>query len=213
MANIRYDYGSIRGSEEVLRTIKKRFKPGAILFGILSFIFLAMFILGFAFELYVLVAMGMIFFLPMMILWLIFLVRFLKPEKSGAIRKNPDLLSQADFLFSNICWQNDFIVASPGYFAPKSDLTRIFAGNEVLLLYKRIVSMNYGATQYFLVVETVRGSVLVPYLKKMEQAVDEAVQYVVPGCPYVHLGHSQENLNYVEYMRTMWQEAQAHKGQ
>ena len=78
-------------------------------------------------------------------------------------------------------------------------------------MFKRVVSTNLS-TMYFWVVETVRGTVNIQYTKAQEEQVNQCVQMVTPMCPYVRVGHNQENLNYMEYMRTMWEQTQKNQG-
>ncbi len=209
---VKYYDGSVRGSELVLQHVKKRRKPGLILFGIFSLAFLAMGVIGFALQNYILVALAMVFILPFLIPGIVFLVHYLNPMSCKPLKKEPEILSWADYLFSHIAFQNDFCIAAPGYFAAKSDISRIIPQQDVLLMYKRIINTNY-VTQYFLVVETVRGTYMLPFTRNMDSLVEQSVNVIGPGCQYAKAGYSQENLNYVEYMRTMWQEAQKQKQQ
>jgi len=207
MAAVKMYDGSTRGSEEVIRLVKRKRKPLLILFGIICAIYLVMGVVGFFIENYVLVAVAMIFLPPFLIPWIVTLIHYLNPRKCRPIKQNPEILDQADYLFSHIEYQNEFVVACPQYFAVKPDISRVFAMNDVLLMYKRIVNTNYGTT-YSLVVETVREPFIMAFPKKFNDLVDQSVQVIAPYCPYCKLGYGKENQNYVEYMRTMWAEAQ-----
>ena len=207
MAAVKMYDGSTRGSEEVIRKVKRKRLPLLILFGVFSGILLAVGIIGLIIENYVMVAVTIFFLLPFLIPWIVTLIQYLNPRKCNPIKRNPQILEQADYLFSHIAYQNEFIVACPEYFAIKTDISRVFAMNEVLQIYKRIVNTNYGTT-YSLVVETVREPFSVVFPKSFNDIVDQSVQVIAPYCPYVKLGYGKENQNYVEYMRTMWAEAQ-----
>ncbi len=201
-----YD-GSVPGSVEVLTAIRKKRLPLMILLLSFSAFLLLLGVIGLIVENYVLFVIGMIFLLPFLIPGIIALVRYLKPMKGKPLSRHPEILQRADYLFANIVFQNDAVVVAPGYFAFKQDISMVYAMNEVLLIYKRIVNTNYGTT-YSLIVETVRESVTMPYIKGQDAGVDESIPIVARGCQYAHLGYSKENLNYVEYMRTMWQASQ-----
>ena len=212
MAAIRtYDATTI-GSQEVLAVVKKRQQPAMILFCVLSGILLLLGIIGFVIENYVLVVIAMFFILPFLIPAIIFIVRYTHPMKCRPLKKNPVVLQQADWMFRNITFQNDLVVVSPNFFAPKTDISAIVPVQEVLLTYKRVVQTNF-TTMYFWVIDTVRGTTQIPYLKKQEELVAQSVDIIIPLCPHIRVGHNQENLNYREYMKAMWEQTQINQGQ
>ena len=209
MAKTTYYTPDMNGSEMIRNQIKKRLRAGTILFGVVSLIFLIVAVVGMIIGNGAMFAVCTILLLPFLIPFIFFLMKYLHPERR-ALKKNPQLMQQADQLFREMNYQNDVVLSSPKYFALKTDISKVIAKDEVLQLYKRVVNTNYG-TSYYLVVETVRGTQQVLYPKAYDQAVDEAVMAVAPGCPYVRLGFGDENTKYVEYMRTMWQETQKAK--
>ena len=143
MAAIRtYDATTI-GSQEVLAVVKKRQKPAMILFCVLSGILLLLGIIGFVIENYVLVVIAMFFILPFLIPAIIFIVRYTHPMKCRPLKKNPVVLQQADWMFRNITFQNDLVVVSPNFFAPKTDISAIVPVQEVLLTYNHHVFLGY----------------------------------------------------------------------
>ena len=209
MAKTTYYTPDMSGSEAIRNLIKKKYRVSTITFGVISLILLILAVVGMIIDNWVMFVVCMIFLLPFLVPFIIFLMKYLYPAKR-AMKKNPQLMQQADQLFREMNFQNDIVLSSPKYFALKSDLTKVTAKDEVLQLYKRVVNTNYG-TSYYLVIETVRGTVQVLYPRAFDQAVDEAVMAVGPGCPYARLGFGDENTKYVEYMRTMWQETQKAK--
>ena len=210
MAKTVYYTPGMRGGAELLSTIRKRYKGITVCFGCMCALFLILAVVGFATDNWALAAVMVIFLIPALIPFLIFLVKMLKPQNTRAFKKNSQLLQQADYLFANMNYQNDAFIAAPGYFALKTDLTRIVPMDEVLLMYKQIVHTNYN-TIYSVVVETVRDSFRVTYPKSLDTAVDEGIPVLAPGCKYIRLGYGDENAKYVEYMRTMWQETEKAK--
>ncbi len=210
MNNVQYS-NATRGSEVVIETVRKRQKGPMILFLILTGFFLVLGILGFIIQNYVMVAITIMFIWPFLIPAIIFIVRYKNPMKCKPLKKNPAVLKQADWMFANMSYQDEMIIISPNFFAPKSDPAAIIPVQEVLLMFKRVVSTNLS-TMYFWVVETVRGTVNIQYTKAQEEQVNQCVQMVTPMCPYVRVGHNQENLNYMEYMRTMWEQTQKNQG-
>lgn len=207
MAAIRTYDASTVGSQEVIAVVKKRQKPGMILFCTFSGILLAMGIIGFFIENYVLFAIMLIFLLPFLIPAIIFIYRYTHPMKCRPLKKNPVVLNQADWMFKNLIAQNDLVVVSQNFFAPKSDISAIIPVQEVLLMYKRVIETNF-TTMNFWVVDTVRGTTQIPYLKNQEPLVEQSVNYIIQLCPLARIGHNQENLNYREYMKTMWEQTQ-----
>lgn len=210
MNNIQYTNTSV-GSELVLAAVKKRQKPAMILFLVISGIFLFLGLLGFIIQNYVLVAIMIIFLWPFLIPAIIFVIRYRNPMKCSPLKKNPVILKQADWMFANMNYQDEIIVLSPSFFAPKTDLSAVIPVQEVLLMYKRVVTTNFS-TMYFWVVETVRRTIQIPYLKKQSDMVDRCVEIVTPLCPYAKLGHTEENLSYMEYMKAMWEQTQKNQG-
>ena len=199
------------GSQAVIAAVKKRQKPAMILFWILSGILIALGIMGFIIDNYVTVAIMIIFLWIFLIPAIIFTVRFCKPMKCKPLKNHPALLKQADWLFNNIIFQNDILVVSQNFFASRRDVSALVPTQEVLLVYKRTVTTNF-TTMYFIVVETVRETVSIQYLKKQEPMVEQGVQVIAPLCPHIRIGHTQENLTYLDYMRTMWEQTQKNQG-
>ncbi len=210
MEDIQYT-NTMKGSELVLQTVKKRQKPGMIVFTVLTAILFLLGVVGFIIENYVLVAVAIMFMWIPLIFMIIFIVRYTHPMKCNPLKKNPVLLKQADWMIANMNYQDEILIISPNFFAPKSDISAVIPVQEVLLMYKRVVTTNL-TTMYFWVVDTVRGSVSIPYTKKQEELISRSVQILTPLCPYVKVGHSQENLNYREYMKTMWEQTQKNQG-
>jgi hypothetical protein len=210
MAKVIDYYPGEYGRSMILDAIKRRLKPGLILFSICSLLIIIFGVLGIVWDNWVLVVVCMFFLLPFLIPAIVFLVKYLRPMSCKPLKRDPQLLDKADRLFRSFTFQNEAAVASTELFAFKPNLTRVIATEEVLVMYKRIVSTNYG-TQYFIVVETVRDSFQMSYPKAVDSAIDAAVQAIAQYCRYVRLGHSEDNLKYVEYMRTMWQEAEKTK--
>jgi len=196
----------------ILNAIKKRLKPGLILFGILSLVITVCGILGVVSDNWILVVVCAFFLLPFLIPAIIFLVKYLRPGSCKPVKRDPQLLEKGDRLFRTFTYQNEAAIASAELFAFKPNLTRVISTSEVLLMYKRVVNTNYG-TQYFIVTETVRDSFQMSYPKALDVPMDDAIRAVAPFCQYARLGYGDENLKYVEYMRTMWQETQKSKNQ
>ena len=211
MAAIRnYDANTV-GSQEVLAAVKKKRKPGMILFSAFAGIALLLMVIGFIVENYVLFVVAGFFFLVFLPFAIVFLVKYTHPMKCRELKKNPVALQQADWMFRNIIFQNDMVVVSQSFFAPKSDIAAIFPVQEVLLMYKRIVTTNFS-TMYFWVIETVRGTSQIAYPKSMEEVMTQCIDVIAPLCPHIRIGHNQENLNYRDYMRAMWEQTQVNQG-
>lgn len=211
MANVQFTPG-MRGSDIVIAQIKKRWKKAVVLFWIMTAIILGMGVTGFLVENYVLVVIAMFFLLPILIPTIIFTVKYTHPMKCRPLKHRPVILKEADWLMENIRFQNDVLIVSDSFFAPPSDLSAIIATQEVLLMYKQTITTNF-LTSYFIAVETVRGKTSIPYLRNQEQMVVDTIGAVMQFCPHARLGYNQENINYVEYMRSMWEETQKNQMQ
>ena len=82
------------------------------------------------------------------------------PEKSGIFKANPDLLQQADELYANIQYQDDYIIVSDRVLANKKVPFQMCWREEAYGIYQHTASMNFISytneiivcTQYILLV-------------------------------------------------------------
>ncbi len=197
----------MNGSELVIKRVKKKQFPAMVMFLVITAIFLLIGIIGFLIENYVMVAVMIIFTLPFLIPAIIFTIRYVRPMKCAPLKHHPEVLKQADWMVKHMNYQDEIILASPEFFAPRSDLTSVIPVQEVLLMYKGMV-YNHLNTVYTWQIETVRRKVVIPYTQKQEPAIANSINYLAGICPHMKVGFSDENIQYVEYMRTMWEEAQ-----
>ncbi len=211
MADLLYGPG-VKGGDLVIAAVKKRQKPAMILFLSLSGILIALGILGFLIEVYVLPAITVIFLLPFLIPGIIFLIRYTHPMMCRPLKQNPVVLKQADWMLEHIMYQNELFIVSQNFFAPRRDLSAIIPTQEALLMYKQTITTNFY-TQYLLVVDTVRGRITFPYQNKQAALLEQSVEAIAPLCPHLRLGYNQENLNYMEYMKSMWEQTQRNQMQ
>ena len=65
------------------------------------------------------------------------------PEKSGIFKANPDLLQQADELYANIQYQDDYIIVSDRVLANKKAPFQMCWREEAYGIYQHTASMNF----------------------------------------------------------------------
>lgn len=140
------------------------------------------------------------------IVCLIFGIRDLAaPTKSGIFKKNPYVLQMADELYSDIQYQDDFIVMSERLLAPKKKPENVTPMNEIFLLYVQKQSTNFIPTGKDLYVVAARGDFQINIYGKKKDKVDQTVQALANTCPNMRIGYTSENLSYANQMKQAWQ--------
>lgn len=141
-----------------------------------------------------------LFVSPLTVIGLILLicgiVRKSHPEKSNCFKKNPKLLEMADELFSNVVYEDNFIIASHKVLANKKDITQMVNTNEVVWIYEYTQSYNFVSTTHDLLVRTYDYTMRVSVYSKGQQTIIELIDKICNLCPNARVGYSDENFEY-----------------
>ena len=130
------------------------------------------------------------------------------PEKTSAMKKNPDLLRQADELFAHVTYQDSFIILSDRIIANKKNITQMAFTDEVFLIYIYRHRTNFITTSKQLILQTARGHFEINIYGRKQSTIDELANRIARSCRYTRLGYTKENLKYVDQMRQLWKEDQ-----
>lgn len=146
-------------------------------------------------------------FIPMVILGglfallgLVFIIlgfRMRNPEKSTFIKRNPDLLNQADELFSHIVYEDKTIMHSHQNIASKKNPLCIVSFDEIIGIYEKTTTYSHVITiEHSLVLVTPKGDNLISIYGKNKEAVAEIVGRIYKYCPNARYGFSVDNMKY-----------------
>lgn len=205
------------GRERILKTIKRNSIVWTVMGIVLLLLFLfvesAFILSGIASEDDVLGAV--LFFALIGILggfFLYFGIRgLMHPEKTQALKKNPDLLRLADELFSHIVYEDDFIILSDRIIANKKNITQMAFTDEVFLIYVYKQTTNFITTTKQLILRTARGQLEINIYGRKEATINQLAARIAQNCQYARLGYSDEGLAYVKQMRQLWEQDKAYK--
>lgn len=134
------------------------------------------------------------------------------PANSSTIKKNPGILQQADELFQNIIYQDEFIVLSPRIIANAKDIREIAYTDEVFLIYVYTHKTNGITDQKKLVLLTARGMIEINIYLKKDIKVEALANRILQHCRYARAGYTPDGLKYVDQMRELWKRDQESKG-
>ena len=127
------------------------------------------------------------------------------PEQSKVIIQNPDILEMADALFADVIYQDKYIVMSHYLVAPTSTLTPIVPTAEVFVLYRQMHNTRYYGVETVkdgdsLILLTSKGQITISIFKEEEETIKKMVYAIASNCPNIKVGHTPENIKYVQEM-------------
>lgn len=152
------------------------------------------------------IVLGIITFL-MVIEGLAFIIMGVKrvnhPERAPEMRNNPNLLQQADQLYSNIIYEDKFVILSNYVIANKKHPTQMAYLQDIYLIYRHTASMNFIRYINELVLENrnKKNSMRINTYAKSGADKDRLTQLLAQACPNARFGWNRENLNYLDEMR------------
>lgn len=191
------------GREAVIANIRKRMIAmivgGVILTLMGGFISFAAVVAG---EYGVLI-LGLFALTPGVIFLIFGISRRTHPEKSGIFKANPDLLQQADELYANIQYQDDYIIVSDRVLANKKVPFQMCWRDEAYGIYQHTASMNFiSYTNEIIVCTKHKKNVLRfnVYAKGKDTAMG-LMQLLSQCCPNAMVGYTPETLAYVKEMQ------------
>lgn len=129
--------------------------------------------------------------------------RVSNPERSVYIRNNPDLLRQADQLYSNVVYEDKFVILSNYVIANKKHPTQMAYLQDIYLIYRHTASMNFIRYINELVLENrnKKNSMRINTYAKSGADKDRLTQLLAQACPNARFGWNKENLAYLDEMR------------
>lgn len=202
------------GRERIL----KKIKSSSIVFTVIGLVFLALFLF---LELCMIVVgirdnVGPILFFALLGAiggaFLYFGIKGLKhPEQTQVLKKNPDLLQQADELFSHVVYEDDFVILSDRIIANKKNITQMAFTDEVFLIYVFRQTTNLITTTKQLILQTARGQMEINIYGRKKETINQLAERIAQNCQYARLGYSGEGLDYVKHMRELWAQDKAYK--
>ena len=203
------------GSEEILNKICKSARGMCILGFILSIAGLSVAIISFIMgtdkgNIVFLIIILIVFAIGVAIL-VINIPTMLDPMKSSYIKKNPDILSQADELYSNVVYRDKTVIFSPRLIANALDIRQIAYTDEVFLIYVYIHKTNGVTDQKSLKLETARKTIVLNIIYKKDDEVDSLIGAILQHCRYARVGYNDDGFAYLKQMRELWKQDQERK--
>lgn len=127
----------------------------------------------------------------------------LHPEDSAFIKNNPDLLEQANQLYSNIVYQDDFVVISDKVIANKKAPLQMAYLEDVYLVYRHTSSMNgiHTANEIVLQTKNKKNTLRLSVYAKGKQTRGDLFELLAKYCPNAYFGWTQEGLARLAQLR------------
>lgn len=113
------------------------------------------------------------------------------------MRRNHDLLWQADEVFNNIIYEDDFIICSNNTIANKKNLLNIASFEEIIGIYERKFTYEHFITvTRELVLVTKKGEITISIYAKNAETVENLVNYIYKHCSNAKIGYTSLNFKY-----------------
>lgn len=148
-----------------------------------------------------------VLFLLLFLLGLLLLVMGIRcvisPEKSLYIKNNPDLLIQADQLYSNIIYEDKYIIVSDKVIANRKKILQMAYLEDIYLIYQHTMSMNFIRYTNELVLENrnKKNNMTINVYAKGKKAREDLFQLLSQVCPNARFGWTSDGLAYLNKMR------------
>jgi hypothetical protein len=125
------------------------------------------------------------------------------PNNSQFFKRNPELFKQVDELFSNIVYEDDFIICSNKTLANKKHLLNIAQFDEILGIHESIHTYNSILTlERHLVLVTKKGQIKINIYARKQDTVENLIQQISELAPNARIGWSTENNAYYNKVQT-----------
>ena len=127
-------------------------------------------------------------------------------KTNGFIKRNPDLLNQADELYANIIYEDKFVIASQKHIGSKKVRTNIASFEEIIGMYLRKTRYNHLVTvQKELIIITRKGEMAVSIYSDLKRI--DVMELVINNCPNeLRIGYTPENLAYFKQQQALYKE-------
>lgn len=189
------------GSEVILKKLRSKsiviIVLGALLFLGLGFLAFCC-IVGEFLPMAILLGIGALLGLFFIILG----IRMRNPKKSSFLKRNPDLLTQADELYANVVYEDKTIIHSNKTIASKKNPLSMVSFDEVIGIYEKTTTYNHLVTiEHNLVLVTPKGENYISIYGKNKEAVGAILTRIHQYCPNARLGYSPQNLQYFKQVQ------------
>ncbi len=111
--------------------------------------------------------------------------RCVNPMKARCLKKNPKLLEQADELFSDIIYQDKFIIYSNRIIANAKDLTQMAAFDEIERISENSSSYNGISTDHSIVLILPTYQIRISVYAKGKRTINELKLNIIQRCPRI----------------------------
>lgn len=152
--------------------------------------------------------MGMIILFGLFaLLGIVFIImgirNIVRPEKTGYLKNNPQLLEMADQLYSHIIYEDQYVLISDKVLANKKQPTQMTWLWDVYLIYLHTTSTNFIPTGSEYIVENrmPKNRIAINVYAKGKRSKQELLNVLAQACPNARFGYSDEGLAYLQYMR------------
>lgn len=147
-------------------------------------------------------AIFLVIFALLGLFFIILGIRNGNPKTSLFTKRNPDLLAQADELYSNVVYEDKTIIHSHKTIASKKNVLNMAAFDEVIGIYEKKTTYNHLVTiEHSLVLVTPKGETYISIYGKNKEAVGAILTRIHQYCPNARLGFSPENLQYFKQVQ------------
>lgn len=141
------------------------------------------------------------------LLLLILGIRIWNPKNSPIFKCNPELFKQVDELFSNIVYEDNFIICSNKTIANKKHLLNIAWFDEILGIHEKKSTYNSIITyERHLVLVTKKGQIQINIYARKRNTVDNLIQTISKFVPKARIGWSPENTSYYNQVQKDYKE-------
>lgn len=152
-------------------------------------------------------AIGLVIFLGIFtcvgLLFLILGITQWNPKNTPFLKSNPELFKQVDELFSNIVYEDDFIICSNKTIANKKHLLNIAQFDEILGIHEKKSTYNSILTlERHLILVTKKGQIQINIYARKRDTVENLIQKISELAPKARIGWSIENNSYYNQIQT-----------
>lgn len=132
------------------------------------------------------------------------IVQSVNPFSAEEVKRNPEIFRQVEDLFGHEVYKDKFIVLSERVIGNADRILQMAYKDEVYLLYEYTQKVNGTTNSKLLKVETAVGTMQIDIMGAKEKEVEDLVNRICINCSYARVGHTEENLKYLEHMRATW---------
>lgn len=113
------------------------------------------------------------------------IVKCVNPMKDRCMKKNPKLLEQADELFSDIIYQDKFIIYSNRIIANAKDITQMAAFDDITRISENSMSYNGIRAEHSIVLVLPNYEIKISVYAKGRNTISELKNNIFQRCPQI----------------------------